>query len=531
MSAAAVFGKQGQGETFTVAAEGPPASGTVAAASTPTGAVGPLTLSAFEPDGGPAGAERLKTLFLTDPSGQPYHLLAKVGTDGTATIELPAGTFEMMMILPVRDFGQVYLYADNGGALYPPSITGKLLLNYEFARSRAAFVRRYVKAAEAEGVVFSTGVTDRLSRGEAALAKAWDASEPAARAGHSNDSLADTMWAGEMAAVERARHHITRNGQRPGFLFGCNAFGYAKSDEYARRYRELLNYGTVPFYRASTEIVEGHPDYSAVEAILGELAGTGILPKGHPLVWFHRAGIPEFLKTKTWAETKQSCREYILRSVGHFRSRIHTWDVINEAHDWANELGFDQQQLLELTRLAADTTRLADPTAFRVVNSCCTWGEYVAEGKSYNGVMRQPIRTPLQYYKALEEARVSYDAVGLQLYNPARDMLEIERQVERFFVLGKPVHVTELGVPSVNPSEASMGTENLWHGTAWTQQVQADWVEQFYTICYSKPQIQAITWWDFVDPAFIPNGGFVDEKFQPKQSYDRLKRLILSWKG
>ena len=63
-----------------------------------------------------------------------------------------------------------------------------------------------MKAAEAEGVVFSTGVTDRLSRGEAALAKAWDASEPAARAGHSNDSLADTMWAGEMAAVRHDDH-------------------------------------------------------------------------------------------------------------------------------------------------------------------------------------------------------------------------------------------------------------------------------------------------------------------------------------
>ena len=553
MSAAAVFGRQDQGVTFTVAAQVPPAGGTVAAASTLSGAVRPLTLSAFEPGGGLAAAERLKTLLLTDPSGQPYHLLSKVRTDGTATIELPAGKFEMTMILPVRDFGQVYLYADNGGALYPPSLTGELLLNYEFARSRAAFVRRYVKAAEAEGVVFSTGVTERLERGEAALAKASDAGEPAARVGHSNDSLADTMWAGEMAAVERARHHIARNGPRPGFLFGCNAFGYtksdeyvmdlllklgendhayayAKSDEYGRLYRDLLNYATVPFYRAATEKVEGHPDYSAVDAILEELAGSGILPKGHPLIWLHRGGIPEFLKTKSWAEIKQSCREYILRSVGRFRSRIHTWDVINEAHDSANELGFDHQQLLELTRLAADTTRVADPTAFRVVNSCCTWGEYVAKGRNYNGVMRQPIRTPLQYYKVLEDAGVSYDAVGLQLYNPVRDMLEIERHVERFFVFGKPVHVTELGVPSGNPSEVRMNTENPWHGTAWTQQVQADWVEQFYTICYSKPQVQAITWWDFADPAFIKNGGLVDEKFQPKQSYDRLRRLILSWK-
>ena len=504
--------------------------GVIAAVSTLWGAEARLEVRAFEPDGGPVGADRLKTLLLTDSEGQPYHLLPEARADGTASIELPKGKFEMMMILPVRDFGRVYLYADNGGALYPPSTAGELLLNYEFARSRAAFVRRYVKAAEAEGVVFSSGVTERLKRGEAALAKASDAGEPAARAGHSNDSLADTMWAGEMAAVERARHHIARNGPRPGFLFGCNAFGYARSEEYARLYRDLLNYGTVPFYRARTERVEGHPDYSAVEAILGEMAGTGILTKGHPLVWFHQAGIPEFLKTKSWEELKQSCRDYILRSVGHFRSRIHTWDVINEAHDWVVDVIYDREPL-ELTRLAADTTRLADPTAFRVVNSCCTWGEYVAEHRSYSGVTPRPMRTPLQYYKELEDARVSYDAVGLQLYNPVRDMLEIERQVERFFVFGKPVHVTELGVPSENPGEGIMGGNNPWHGTAWTQQGQADWVEQFYTICYSKPQVQAITWWDFADPAWIKNGGLVDDKHQPKQSYDALKRLLASWKA
>jgi GH35 family endo-1,4-beta-xylanase len=515
-------------------------SGVIVAASALWGAEARLEVRAFEPDGRPVGADRLKTLLLTDPDGQPYHLLPEVRADGTASIELPSSQFEMMMILPVRDFGQVYLYADNGGSLYPPSPAGELLLNYEFARSRAAFVRRYVKAAQTEGVVFSSGVRERLERGEAALGKASEAHEPATRAGYSNDSLADTMWAGEMAAVERARHRIARNGPRPGFLFGCNAFGYAKSDEYARLFREQLNYCTLPFYRASTEKVEGKPDYSAVDAILEDITGTGILAKGHPLVWFHSAGIPEFLKTKSWPDIKQSCREYILRSVGRFRSRIHAWDVINEAHDWANELGFDQQQLLELTRLAADTTRVADPTAFRVVNSCCLWGEYSAVGRNYKGVMRQPIRTPFQYYKALEDARVAYEAVGLQLYNPLRDMLEIERLVERFFVLGKIIHITELGVPSINPSARPpkqgggadyMSAENVWHGTTWTQQVQADWLEQFYTICYSKPQVQAFTWWDFADPAFIRSGGLVDENFQPKESYNRLKHLIASWKA
>ncbi len=506
-------------------------AGAAAIANPAVAAAKPLTVRAFEPDGTPCASERLKGLILTDPGGQPYRLQATPQIEGTASIDLPKGKFEMMMILPVRDFGQVYLYADNAGPLYAPSAAGELLLNYEFARSRAAFVRRYMKAAQAEGVNFSPGVAERISRGEAALAKAAATREPAARAGHSNESLTDTMWAGEMAAVERARHHISGNGPRSGFLFGCNAFRYAKSEEYARLYRDLLNFGTVPFYRASTEKVEGSPDYSAVEAILEKMAGTGILTKGHPLVWFHYAGIPEFLKKKSWAEIRQSSREYVLRSVSRFRSRIHAWDVINEAHDWANELGFDHDQLIEITRIAADSTRAADPTAFRVINACCTWGEYAAQGKNYKGVMRTPICTPLEYYRVLETARVSYEAIGLQLYNPVRDMLEIERQLERFFVFGKPIHLTELGVPSTASSGKGMGVDNVWHGTAWSETAQADWAEQFYTICYSKPQVQAITWWDFSDPAFIRDGGFVDKDFRPKESYERLRRLLASWKA
>ena len=139
--------------------------------------------------------------------------------------------------------------------------------------------------------------------------------------------------------------------------------------------------------------------------------------------------------------------------------------------------------------------------------------------------------TPLEYYKTLETAGVSYDAIGLQLYNPARDMLEIERQLERFFAFGKPVHVTELGVPSTKLSAKDSAAGGLWHGAGWTPQIQADWVEQFYTICYSKPPVQAVTWWDLADPAFIQDGGLLDAQFRPKEAYNRLHRLIASWRG
>jgi endo-1,4-beta-xylanase len=493
-----------------------------------------MRVRAFDLSGSPVADERLKGLLAVNADSRPFEIAVQTHGNGTAAFEAPRAKFELKMYFPVRDFGEVYVHADNAGARYPAAQAQgrELLLNYEFARSRAAFVKRYVQSAKAEGADFSPELLTRLERGEKALARAAAARDAVARAASSDESLADTMWAGEMAAVERARHRIARQGPRPGFLFGAAAFGYARSDAYAQRYSALLNYGTLPFYRGQVERVEGNPNYTNVERILEKAAAGQLMVKGHPLVWFDTAAVPEFLTKKSWPDLKQSCAEYIRRSVGRFRSRIHAWDIINEAHDWANRLGLNQDQLLEMTRIASEETRAADPTSFRVINSCMPWGEYVGTGRGPSGPLKRPLRTPLEYYRAIEAAGISYEAIGIQLYYPAYDLLETERQIERFFAFRKPIHITELGVPSSSEGVKIGGTlpyDHVWHGTQWSETAQADWVEQFYTICYSKPEIQAISWWTFSDPA-RPANGLLRADQQPKESYLRLSKLLSSWK-
>jgi hypothetical protein len=69
-----------------------------------------------------------------------------------------------------------------------------------------------------------------------------------------------------------------------------------------------------------------------------------------------------------------------------------------------------------------------------------------------------------------------------------------------------------------------------WHGRPWSEEEQADWIEAYYTIAYSKPAIQAITWWDFAEPAWYPHGALCREDLSPKDGYKRLQRLIRSWR-
>jgi endo-1,4-beta-xylanase len=511
-----------------------------AALALPAATARPLRFLAFDQDGAPCDARFLARLLLTDRAGRPWPVVPTVSQNGAATIDLPPGSFEISMVLPVRDFGTVYLYADNAGGLYPPR-EGEYLLNYEFARSRAAFVRRYVKAAEAAGVSFSAAVLGRLERGENAVKRAAEAKETAARVGYSNESLSESMWAGEIAALERARHRIARQGPRPGFLIGAYGYPFAKTPDHLRLFTDLCNNATLalyrrgtdaPYFRPGLEPEEGQPNYSLADATLDQMAAAKLTVKGHPLMWFGRPGLPEFLRTKSWDALKQSCRDHIFRTVARYKSRIHMWDVINEAHDQANELNFNHAQLLELTRSASEWTRQADPTAFRVVNACCTWAEALPTRRTPDG----PDKTwnALNYYAAVQEARIPYEAIGLQFYNPLRDLLEVERQMERFFVFGKPIHITELGISSSSePDKRSqfVPSPEVWHGARWTEQIQADWTEQYYTICYSKPEIEVVSWWNFTDPGLHSFGGLLYDDLRPKEAYHRLLKLVRSWRA
>jgi endo-1,4-beta-xylanase len=68
-----------------------------------------------------------------------------------------------------------------------------------------------------------------------------------------------------------------------------------------------------------------------------------------------------------------------------------------------------------------------------------------------------------------------------------------------------------------------------WHGRPWSEREQSDWIEGFYTLCYARPEVEALTWWDFSDPSFLPHGGLVDERLRPKKGYRTLQRLRGSW--
>jgi len=390
-------------------------------------------------------------------------------------------------------------------------------------------------AAKRGGYSLEAKTRERIDKAQAVLDRARRTRDPEERSRLAYQSLQESAWAGEMALLDKARFDIKKRGWRRGFRFGANAFRYGADPKYQQRFEELLNFGTVPFYTKGFEPKEGEYKWKRPEDIAGWLNGAGLAAKGHPVLWFYPGTTPDYLKKRPFEEIRQWVYDRTPTIVEHYAGSIDIWDVINEPHV-QNVLGFTLDQMVEITNVVSQRTREANPEATRIVNSCCLWAEYM-KGQFGTDVR---ICSPLEFLERMRAAKVDYDVLGLQLYYPSRDLLEISRMIDRFERFGKPVHITELAVPSSAEGDPyshwkgpnavrAMGT---WH-RPWDQGLQAEWVDGFYTICYSKPFVEAVTWWDFADyrPGhFFPHGGFLDHEYVPKQSFFRLKRLTNRWR-
>jgi endo-1,4-beta-xylanase len=463
---------------------------------------------------------------------------------GLAVFQPPDKPFRLALPLSVPGFGQVFVYADNRGRGYTAqSFSEKpLALNYEFAADRLATVRALMEECRRLGITISAAAQQRIEKAHALLARAEGlVQDRVAQVGALMASLCESLWAGEMVVIERADAMIARRGPRPGFLFGCDAFAYPQLGKpYADRFLSLFNFATLPFYIGGIEPAKGRPDYSFPEKLVKWLGPTGIALKGHPLIFLIQDSIPDWLRNRPFKETKELCLQHVRRSIRKFRGHIHVWDVINEAAVQPDEVpehvkmhGFTKEQNVELTGAALLAAREEDPTCFRVVNSTGTWCDYY--------MARTPFpwqQSVYDYLTRLKEAGMDYEAVGLQYYHSGRDMLEFERNLESFKGFGKPIHVTELGYSSSAANAAGNpwwgggigGAKLVWRGENFTEETQAQWAEAVYKIAYSKPYVDAITWWDLTDPGFPPNGGLLRGDCSPKPAYQRLQTLLKQWK-
>lgn len=475
---------------------------------------------------GQALSERqLLSVYASDLEFEPDERRLRILSDGTVELTVSRRPYMLHAKLDLPLYGNIWVTADNLGEGYRD----------DFVDFVSEAVRTYISEAKrlAEDICLPVKARGHL---EAALGFEHLANRGKKTGENRLYALSHAVYAAEFALFERAQAKLGQNPKKPGeLLLGCNIFRYTSPDTaYAKLFAKAFDFATLPFYPGRTVPKRGQYDYRGIDGALSFLEQNKIKAKGHPL-WFGAEGSnPGWLKALKGKELFTAAEEIGRHHVGNYKGRISVWDVMNEAHDWANCFNLSQAKHLELTRLMCDITKESDPQAERVINCCLPFAEYAAGRYCCHGSLPERLLSPLAYYRRLLDSHVDFDTVGVQLYFPARDMVMVDRMLRLFTGLGKPIHVTEMGVNGGTRESLTAGSgsewsqlamsEGVWQG-GWNEHRQADWLEQFYTLAATIPAVKALTWWDFIEPSFSGNGAFLYEDETPREIYYRLLAL------
>ena len=118
-----------------------------------------------------------------------------------------------------------------------------------------------------------------------------------------------------------------------------------------------------------------------------------------------------------------------------------------------------------------------------------------------------------------ENGKPLYDVIGLQshMHGGAWSNRRIWEVCERFAKYGVPLHFTETTILSGKRRWNSAQGEK-WPSTSEGEKYQAAEVARFYTMVFSHPAAEAITWWDFCDPRRLEErpGRFSPRRYDSK---------------
>ncbi len=472
--------------------------------------------------GGLAMPEKvLKTVYASAMDFEPDERRMRITPDGTVELQVSAKPYMIHAKITVPLYGTLWVMADNLGQGY----TG------DFVDFVSEATRTYITHAQrfADGIQLSPETDGHL---RAAIELEHLANRGQDTPNNRLYALSNAMYAAEGALVERSRQKIFA-APRKDLKLGCNFSRFtAPSSRYAKFFAEAFDFATLPFYPGRTVPQKDKYDYAYIDKCLGFLQEKHITPKGHPL-WFGNQGSnPKWLFGLPYPELRKEAYKIAKHHVSTYKGVVNVWDSMNEAHDWANCFELNQEQLVDLTRATTDALREANDQATSIVNICLPFAEYVAGRYNCYGALPEHLRSPLSYFKTILAEGIDFDVVGIQLYFPARDMVAVSLMLDAFAALGKPIHITEMGVNGGFREKGNTGSgwsqmdmsDGTWHG-GWNERTQADWLEQFYTIAAARDEIQALTWWDFIEPSFSGNGAFLYEDENPREMYFRLLAL------
>ena len=334
------------------------------------------------------------------------------------------------------------------------------------------------------------------------------------------------------------------------FRFGANLFmldeleTQEKNETYKRLFADTFNLATLPFYWDALEPERGKTRYAkdspkiyrrpAPDLCIEFCEKYGIEPREHALAYDHF--FPKWLYDADVDEVKAALEERYKQVAERYADKIRTIEITNEM-EWLNgkTAFYDQPDFIMWCFEKAQTYFPNNQLAINEGTNLC-WEDSCRVTDKYYAYIEANM---------LKGARI--DAIGMQYhlfhrredaYVATRKTLNPEslyRHMDLYAQFGKPLQITEVTIPAYSWEEED-------------EQVQAEILEQLYSIWFSHPSVEQIVYWNVIDGyAYVADldpekiaasqgdmtvgenyyhGGLLRFDMTPKPAYYTIKNLI-----
>lgn len=243
------------------------------------------------------------------------------------------------------------------------------------------------------------------------------------------------------------------------------------------------------------------------------------------LLWGEGNHLPDWLKNGDYSkdQIKEFNRDHIAKVAGHYKGRVESWSVVNEAftreqhvyglRDWfADNLGGGTQYIDD----AYTWAREADPNAKLLLNDFNNEGENKVSNAMYD------------YIKSAKARGVPIDGLGMQMHinaaNPPKKD-EVIKNMQRFGAIGVPTYVTEFDI-NLNSVEGS---------SEYKRRLEAEITYDMVRACIESKSCVSFTEFGTTDKHdFIKkltgadsHSFLLDSRFRPKPSFHKFRQAWL----
>lgn len=302
-----------------------------------------------------------------------------------------------------------------------------------------------------------------------------------------------------------------------------------KLDVFKERFKALFNFAILPFYWSYYESLPGRPEWQRNEPAIKWCLENGITLKGHPLSWTSPSGTPDWLLRLPPDIATDLLKARIYENVVGYKGRINIWDVVNEAANMVSwETALRDTANEDDPRYYLGETTIDDQAgwvekAFKWANHANPEGTYILN--EFYTLASHDVRDRFyQLVKELLSLNTPIKGLGIQAHEPREEWfspVEMYTTFDMYKEFNLPIHITEFMPQSGGKSITG------WREGTWTEETQAEFAEQFYTLAFGYPSVVSINWWGLSDRnIWLPGGGLIDEEYNPKPVYNRLMKLI-----